>query len=657
MRISILLFFLPFFTSAQDLPDSGPSSLEAIRVTSDLDKRNSPLIQAPGSFVKKDRETLKEQIPQDLDALLRQEPNVEFLGGPRGSTEMPQIRGLGSERILILEDGVRQNFQSTHSGRVFSDFSLIESLEIVKGPWSSLYGSGAMGGVISFRRSTANDFIRRTGRETGGEATLDGSSAAGGFGQRITGYTKRGFFEPLVSYRHSTANDLRLGGGETLSYSAFETHDLYTSLGFQIDEGHVFHLKLNSFSETGRKPLNPQLGDEAADQIADTVHLKQDLVGDYRKTGDGLDFHAKPYFRRSTVEKKRVSDGREDLQSVETMGLDAWNNWSIVFSERWESTTTLGAEIFRDRNRGERNGGTLDSFPEGETEQIGVYLQPSFTWNRKWAFTPGIRHDTYRTSDGTGRSADNSGQETSSKFYASYEYLPESTVFAGWGQAFNAPRLQDLYLSELHFPGQPPFVPNNFFVPNPDLKPERSDTFEFGTKRLVRGEEGIWSLEGVYFQTNARDFISREVDVPGGTTKFVNLNRVRLEGVELSVRWQSPDALAGLSYGQVRSLNRDTRDPLDDTPADRWNGKLERFLSDHWKIGTDLIWYQKQDRVTSRGERTGEAFVQDLYAQWAKSDWEAQLRVNNLHDREFRRHGSTLNEPGRDVRAAVSYLF
>ena len=56
-------------------------------------------------------------------------------------------------------DGARQNFGSAHDGRFFIDPSLLKSVEVLRGPASSLYGSGGTGGIIEFRTMGAADFL------------------------------------------------------------------------------------------------------------------------------------------------------------------------------------------------------------------------------------------------------------------------------------------------------------------------------------------------------------------------------------------------------------------------------------------------------------------------------------------------------------------
>lgn len=648
MKQFFLALVLSFNVHAQD---PGSVELAPVIVTTDIDKQGAPLVIAPGSFLKRDREALEAQTPDSLKSSLGAEPNVDFTGGTRAQVQAPQIRGLGSERILILENGVRQNFQTQHSGRVFGDYSLMENFEVVKGPWSSLYGSGAMGGVVSFRRSRASDLIRRYKVNRGVQLALDATSASESFGQRATAFTKSGMFEPLVSFRHNQAGDIRKGDGEHIKYSKHESRDFYGSLGVDLGQTHALNLTVNRFVDRSRMPLDPEAVTSTPSLLGQFEMTKEDVVGDYAIVrGNLLDFHAKPYVRETKVSKSRLTDGRTDTQTTLTTGIDVWNNFRTPLSSNVAITTTIGAEYFKDQNDGDRNGGKLDSFPDGFGEQSGFYLQPSFKIDTV-TLTPGVRFDSYKLEDSTGAAANAKDEEVSLKAYASWEFKPEKMIFAAWSQAFNAPRLQDLYISGQHFPG-------NFFVANPDLKAERAEQFEIGSKNQFKlNAENLVQANVTYFRTEARDFINRSVDIVGGTTRFENLDKVSLEGFEATSSWISGVIGLGLSYGQTRSVNKATGESLADTSPDQWTGKLMYFANDNLTLGIDVTAAETQERVIAGAQKTPGYMVGDLHAKFNRGPLETTFRINNVLDHNYRRHNSGIGDVGRDVRVNLAYLF
>jgi hemoglobin/transferrin/lactoferrin receptor protein len=112
-----------------------------------------------------------------------------------------------------------------------------------------------------------------------------------------------------------------------------------------------------------------------------------------------------------------------------------------------------------------------------------------------------------------------------------------------------------------------------------------------------------------------------------------------------------------LSYGQVRSMNRTTGEPLSDTLPDQWMGKLEFYPTDQITSGTELRLVEKQNRVPQGTSDTPSYFVEDFFFTYTGRRLEASLRVNNAFDRKYRKHISVIDDPGRDFRIEVSWLF
>ncbi len=113
----------------------------------------------PGMVSVIGREGIQTRQPSTPDDILKFVPNVEFTGGPRRTGETPSIRGFSGPDVIVMFDGARQNFGSAHDGRFFIDPSLLKSVEVLRGPASSLYGSGGTGGIIEFRTMGAADFL------------------------------------------------------------------------------------------------------------------------------------------------------------------------------------------------------------------------------------------------------------------------------------------------------------------------------------------------------------------------------------------------------------------------------------------------------------------------------------------------------------------
>src|SRR5690606_8926203 len=105
---------------AQDAPNAGGmqlASLESMTVTA----TRSPIaaFSYPGAVSVIDRQDIDDLLPSTASDLFDGVPGVQFSGGPRRTGEVPAVRGMQGEGVLVLFDGVRQNFISGHDGQFF----------------------------------------------------------------------------------------------------------------------------------------------------------------------------------------------------------------------------------------------------------------------------------------------------------------------------------------------------------------------------------------------------------------------------------------------------------------------------------------------------------------------------------------------------------
>ncbi|MDR1607358.1 MAG: TonB-dependent receptor plug domain-containing protein [Deltaproteobacteria bacterium] len=157
--IAIIYFCLGGLAEARDEEGSGSVSLETITVTSTRVARD--LSEVPLSVSVIGEKQIEEKPLPDTVDYIRSLPGVQadqnnYFGHPNFS-----IRGYGSERTLILIDGIKQKISSTYlmssGGYAHLDPSEIERVEVIKGPASALYGTDAIGGVINIITKKGGD--------------------------------------------------------------------------------------------------------------------------------------------------------------------------------------------------------------------------------------------------------------------------------------------------------------------------------------------------------------------------------------------------------------------------------------------------------------------------------------------------------------------
>jgi hemoglobin/transferrin/lactoferrin receptor protein len=594
-------------------------------------------------------------------------PNVRMEGGPRANGELPQIRGLGGNRVIVLVDGARQSFLNARKGGIFLTPDLVKRVEVVRGPMSSLYGSGALGGVLTVETKRAADLLL-PGQTLGGFATAGFESASDA--QVLTGglAATLGGLDLMLAATDRQAENLALSDGSELPFSAADGRDLVLSAAWSPAAGHSLNAGVNRYRETGLSPVLPDAVIGGANVIADRETLRDTAHLRYRfrpQGNDAIDLSAVVYRNELEVEERRL-DGQNESERLATLGADVFNRARFATGSL-QHTVILGAEYFRDEFRGALNGGRKPAFPDGDGSAWGIYLQDEIAFGAegRFALIPGLRYDSYELR-GDAFATRNEDSEVSAKFAARWRATEALTLFGSWGEGFNKPLLQDIYRTGVHFPVRisPPPPVFNFFVPNPGLRAERADTWELGARdarTLDAAPDLRISSEVVYFQTRAQDFIALQVNAPPtNTTLLQNLDRVELDGVEASLRIDHARAWASLAYGQVRGEVVSAATPLRDVPGDTWTADLGlRIAPLDASIGWRLIYGEAQDRAPTPAERAASYAVNDLYVAWEPEvRWarrlEVRLRVNNLFDRQYQPAGNRIPEVGRDLRLGVS---
>tara|TARA_B100000925_G_scaffold105096_1_gene77480 strand:+ start:169 stop:2427 length:2259 start_codon:yes stop_codon:yes gene_type:complete len=570
-----------------------PIELEDISIIGTKTERLTDEIPASITVIKEDR--LDKEIVRDISDLVRYEPGISLSGtGSRFGLSGFNIRGIEGDRVQILIDGIRTPDEFASGGpfldsrRDYVDIDLIESVEILKGAGSSLYGSDAIGGVVSFNTRRPSSYV------TDNEPLY--FSYKSGYSSKNNGLTNTAHFgfgghgiATLVTYTNKSSDETKTAGlsGFTgrLRQEAdpatikLENISIRTDYDLSNDQNIRFlfedynnHSEFNVLSEIGNvvrgTVINGLIGDDVRDR--QRVSLEYRLDRSNETLIDGLLIRLYSQSSENTQKAVRSEIGRSGPQinnrtSIFRQKISGFylQTDSEVISNWGDHYITAGFDFFTKETSSLRNanlsgvGGNplpqfftypTRDFPNTDVKQFAFFFQDEIRFfNDSLLLLPGIRFDNYDADvvlDSiyrTGNAAqsppeDYSDSQLTKSFGINYKLDDEYSVFARYGEGFRAPSFDAVNQAFTN-------VRSGYkSVSNSNLRSEKSEGFEFGFRLASDNTR----LKLALFNTIYRDFIKEAQIAPeflrfGGvdpadgllTFKSVNIPSVRIYGAEL----------------------------------------------------------------------------------------------------------------------------
>jgi len=516
-----------------------------------------------------------------------------FANGALGSDISIFTRGSDSDQTLFLVDGIRLNDANTDYA-VFlggSRLGATDTIEIARGPQSTLYGSEAVGGVISIQAQKGS-----------GEPSASISAEAGSFG------TVAGTLDAQGA-RDAWAWSLSATGAHTANdrpNNDFDSADLVLRLDREISKGVSVGATLRGFEgrfgDPGDIYTNDAYAHETEGNWLGTVFTDLTLAPDWTAhvTAGGQDrryvsFDELPGVFTSTT----VVQNRRGV-------LDAQSTYAGLARQKITVGVTGEDETTQDDGYGniDRRQTFLAGFAEDEWHPFNsIYL------------TGGLRYDDF----------DTFGTAVTGRATAAWLSTDRSVKLrASYGTGFNAPSFLELYGVDTGYVG------------NPDLKPERSRGGDAGIDYYLPGKAG--SLSATWFRNDYSNLIDYNFNVYPGTT--VNVGRARTEGVELEAKLRLAAGFelhASYTYLDANNLTdgvRLLRRPRNSGSADLW-----RDLGGGWSAGVGVQVVADREDVDAQTFETVDDpnyAVARAYAEWrASKRLSLKARVENALNEKY----------------------
>ncbi|MGB5132962.1 MAG: TonB-dependent receptor, partial [Steroidobacteraceae bacterium] len=543
---------------------------------------------------------LRRQPAADLGDLLRMRAGVEVarLGGPGQQTSL-FLRGTDSNHVLVLVDGVRINPGTIGSAAIQNIApELIERVEVVKGPRSTLYGSDAIGGVINV--------ITRRRTETGGSI----QAGAGNYGSRNAS---------LEGGVGGTRGDASLG------VSWIDSDGFPTRSGDSTDRGYR-NLSLTAGART--ELAGVELGFRAW-HAAGTSEYSDFFVTpvdqDFENSAFALSAGFTPsesWHSKFTV--AHMLDALEQNQAPDFLHTRRWQlDWQNDVAVSQHHALTTGV-IWQQEDADAESFG-LPYASDISTRQ--AYLQDQMSFGRAQVLLAAgyTDHETF------------GGHQTWNAEFA-FPLGDSTTLTFAAGEAFRAPDVTDLY----------------GFGGNPALDPERSQSYEAS---LRHDTEAGHHLSLTLFRNEINDLIEFVV-TDFGTFEGENRNveRARIDGLEASWSFDGEHwaARATATLQDPRDLVTDER--LLRRARENFTLAVSRRIGAH-EIALDLLYAGDRKDFGFPPVTMPAYWLANLSTSVAVNErWTLLARIENLLDEDYEL-ARGFNTMGRSLFVAARHEF
>jgi hemoglobin/transferrin/lactoferrin receptor protein len=672
----------------------GQTVLDTITVVAS--KTEEKAIDALAAVSVVNQSTIQMINPSRLNQIFYGMPGVSFMDRGDSPESSINIRGLQDfGRVAVVVDGARQNYQRTGhnaNGSFFLDPELLAGVDVVRGPTANIYGSGAIGGVASFRTKDVDDILRpgeRWATEIAGSA---GSNSGRGLASGFTGVRVNPNLDVFMGATHRMQSNYTGGDGIEISNTANHVSTGIAKVTIRPADGHevkfggIVQEDLYNIGQYAR-PGAGNGGTSVYD--TDVRNYQANARWKYYRPEDNLfNWDGNVYWNRTENDQTKIAHnsatspvtscwpragnaisgcvGDPRGYNIDTIGFDV-NNTSRFELNGWRSALTVGADGFRDDvDTFDTSGNSNVTTPGGVRTVAGGFVQLKSNFSTWLEIISAVRYDNYDLSSSAGSA---SGDRWSPKVTLGITPIAGLTPYVSYAEGYRAPSITETLIAGAHAspttnsnlffcpsgaPAGPPFNnPNGnlfCFLPNPNLRPEVGKTSEVG---LNLKYDNIFSqgdnFRGKFnlFRNNLEDYIELvQFGTPiisGGNPnypfyQYQNVAKAHIEGFEAETMYDAGAWFVGVSGQIMRGYNDVTGQGLINIPGNKLatTGGL-RFFDKKMTLAAQWVSVASNQHVPSNYLPSTSYDLLNFYMtfQPAKDLW-LNFSVDNALDRYYR---------------------
>lgn len=549
-----------------------------------------------------------------LVELLQQQPGVEITNsGGAGTASGIFLRGTNTNHVVVVIDGVRIH-SATAGTATFENLpiQLIDRIEILRGPASSLYGPDAIGGVIQiFTKKGVDGFKPFANLGYGSYDTKIGNAGVRGkVGD--TSYALNIAASDIGGFSALDANNSALNDND--GYRNFSTS---ANLSHTIVQGH--ELGVQFFNSNGTTRFDNRFN--ATPAFSSRARLEQQSIAVFSNN----------QLTSFWLSKLRIAESRDDSKTFDETSLaqgDIFNTRQTQINWQNDFTLPVGTlTLMYDRLQDKVDSNTnFDKVKRNNEGYVASYLA----------------HLGSHSLHASLREDHNSqfGNYVTGGLGYGYTFNKHWRATASYGNAFKSPTFNDLY-----YPG----------FNNPNLRPEKSDNIEASIKYQNSG----FHASATVFENRIRDLIGFDLT----TFTIDNINKARIQGLSLTAgqQWSSFDITGNVDFQSPRNFANDN---LLVRRANR-NGRLNLgYTWQDWRFGAEIVSASKRYNDAANDFSMGGYTILNLVSQYKiNPDWSLQARANNVFDKQYNialdgnpaTTGFAYNTPGANLFMNIRY--
>lgn len=555
-------------------------------------------------------------------------------------------------RVLLLVDGHRISDNIYNSALIGAEFpisvDLIDRIEVIRGPSSSLYGTNAFFGVINI--------ITKRGRSLDGPELAAETASYDSYRGRVS-YGKQfsNGFEMLVS---GSLSDRQ--GHRRLYFKGFDSPETNNGIAENADGEDVRQLFANlSWREFS---LQAVYGDRTkhiptasfgtafndpgtfTDDERGYLDLKYEHAVSKNAELMARLYYDHYYYHADYVYSLDGENGKvRAVNKDSARGIWWGGELSLTASLLDKHKLTVGSE-YRDNLHQDQKSYFQDPFisffdDPKNSKEWAVYVEDEYRIRKNLLLNGGVRYDHSTAFGGS----------ANPRFGLVYDPFQKTTVKLLYGQAFRAPNVYEMHFESAAGPRS-----------RPPLRPEGIRTAELVVERYL-GDHVRVAASG--FSYRIRNLINQLVDPEGGSPFFTNLGKIRSKGIESEIEANLLNGIQGLlSYAYQDSRDIETGNKLTNSPAHMGKLNLNAPLAaERLLAGVELQYLSK--RKTLAGDNAGAFLLTNvtLLSQKLAKQFDLSFSVYNLLDRRYGNPGTgehrqdMIPQDGRSFRFKIVY--